>query len=100
MSDLITIIVPVYNGEKYIQKCLDSILQQTYDNYEILIVNDGSTDETLKIATQYEQKYENIRIVTKENQGLPQARKTGVENANGSYIGFVDVDDWIDPDMF
>lgn len=100
MSDLITIIVPVYNGEKYIQKCLDSILQQTYDNYEILIVNDGSTDETLEIAMQYEKKYENVRIVTKENQGLPQARKTGVENANGSYIGFVDVDDWVDPEMY
>lgn len=100
MSDLITIIVPVYNGEAYIKRCLESILQQTYPNYEILIVNDGSTDRTAEIANEYALKYCNIRVVHKENAGLPQARRTGVENARGSYIGFVDVDDWIDADMY
>lgn len=100
MSDLITIIVPVYNGEKYIGRCLDSILQQTYSEYEILLVNDGSTDATGEIAEKYAKQYPNIRIVSKENQGLPQARRTGVENAKGKYIGFVDADDWIDADMY
>lgn len=100
MSELITIIVPVYNGAMYMKRCLDSILNQTYPNYEVLIVNDGSTDATAEIAEEYVKSHSNIRMITKENAGLPQARKTGVENAKGEYIGFVDVDDWIDADMY
>lgn len=100
MSDLITIIVPVYNGATYMKRCMDSILNQTYPNYEILIVDDGSTDATAEIAEEYVRLYPNVRMIHKENAGLPQARKTGVENAKGRYIGFVDVDDWIDADMY
>ncbi len=100
MSELITIIVPVYNGAAYLKRCMDSILAQTYTNYEILIVDDGSTDATAEIAEEYGKKHANVRIIHKENAGLPQARKTGVENANGTYIGFVDADDWIDADMY
>ena len=96
----ISIIVPVYNGEGTIQKCLDSIIGQSYDNIEIIIVNDGSTDNTLEIINSYAQNHENITIISKENAGLPQARKTGVINATGDYIGFVDADDWIEKDMY
>ncbi len=100
MSDLITIVIPVFNGEKYIEKCLDSILKQTYPSLEILIVNDGSTDDTGRIVKEYEVRYSNVRLITKENQGAAQARKTGIENAKGKYIGFVDADDWIDEEMY
>lgn len=96
----ISIIVPVYNGEKYIRRCIDSILSQTFSDIEILIINDGSTDSSEQIAKEYTQKHDNILLINKKNAGLPQSRKTGVENASGEYIGFVDVDDWIEPDMF
>lgn len=96
----ISVIVPVYNGESFIRRCLDSLLAQTFNNIEILIINDGSTDSSKQIAEEYCGKYSNIVLINKENAGLPQARKTGVENATGEYIGFVDVDDWVEPDMF
>ena len=95
----ICVIVPCYNGEKYLDRCIRSILQQTYP-VEILIVNDGSTDHSLEIAKKYASQYKNIRVVTKENAGLPQARKTGVENTDCEYIGFVDADDWVEPSMY
>ena len=82
MSDLISVIVNVYNGEKYIQKCLDSIVCQTYKNLEIIIVNDGSTDNTLDICNSY--KDERIRIITTKNQGLGLSRNTGIDNSNGT----------------
>lgn len=96
MSDSISVIVNVYNGEKYIQKCLDSIVCQTYKNLEIIIVNDGSTDNTLDICNSY--KDDRIRIITTQNQGLGLSRNTGIENANGEYLYFVDADDFIEPD--
>lgn len=79
MNDLITVIINVYNGEKFIDKCLQSVINQTYKNIEILIVNDGSTDNTLKICEGYSD--ERIRIITTENMGLSFSRNVGIENA-------------------
>lgn len=95
----ISIIVPVFNGEKHLIKCMDSIINQTFKDIEIIIVNDGSSDGTLEIAQEYCLNYKNTRVVTKENAGLPQARKTGFEHSKGEYLMFVDVDDWIEPNM-
>lgn len=96
LNDLISVIVNVYNGEKYIKKCLDSIVCQTYKNLEIIIVNDGSTDSTLSICNSYSDK--RIKIITTPNQGLGLSRNTGIENAQGEYLYFVDADDFIEPD--
>lgn len=96
----ISVIVPVYNGQDVLEKCLDSILKQTYQNIEIIVVNDGSTDHTFDIIERYVSQYANIIAVHKSNEGLPQARKTGVKHATGEYVGFVDADDWIEPDMY
>lgn len=96
----LSVIVPVYNGEKYIARCLDSLLAQTLDDMEILVINDGSNDSTQRIVEEYSKKDRRIALICKENEGLPQARKTGVECAQGEYIGFVDVDDWVEPEMF
>lgn len=96
MGELISVIINVYNGEKYIKKCLDSIINQTYKNLEILIINDGSTDETFKICESY--KDDRIRIINQENMGLSKARNVGIENAKGEYFYFIDVDDWIELD--
>lgn len=96
MEDLITIVINVYNGEKFIKKCIDSVVNQTYINLEILIINDGSIDNTLKICESY--KDERIRIINQENMGLSLARNVGIENAKGKYLYFVDVDDFIESD--
>ncbi len=98
----LSVIVPVYNGENTIEKCLLSIIGQDYPDIEIVVVNDGSTDESKKIIDKIilENPNSNIKLINKQNQGLPQARKTGVENARGEYIGFVDADDWIESDMY
>ena len=96
----ISVIVPAYQVEKDIERCLDSIINQTYKNLEILVIDDGSKDSSGDIADTYAVKDSRIRVIHKKNEGLPQARKTGVENATGEYIGFVDADDWIEPDMF
>ena len=98
----LSVIVPVYNGESTIEKCLSSIIGQDYPDIEIVVVNDGSTDDTKKIVEEIirENPDVNIRLVNKRNGGNSQARKTGVENSSGEYIGFVDADDWIEPDMY
>ena len=98
----LSVIVPVYNGESTIEKCLLSIIGQDYLDIEIVVVNDGSTDETKNIIDKIilENPDSNIKLINKQNQGLPQARKTGVENSSGEYIGFVDADDWIESDMY
>lgn len=96
MNDLITVIINVYNGEKFIKKCLDSIINQTYKNLEILIVNDGSTDNTLKEIKKYKDK--RIKVITTKNQGLSFSRNTAIDNAKGEYLYFVDVDDFIEKD--
>lgn len=94
---LLTIIIPVYNIEKYIHRCLNACLNQDFplSEYEIICVNDGSTDNSLEILREYEKKYSNIKIIDKENGGVSSARNTGIEVANGQYIWFVDGDDWI-----
>ena len=95
----ISVVVPCYNGAKDLPRCLESLLSQTVA-VEIIVVNDGSTDQTEQIAMEYAQKYSNIHVVTKANQGLPQARKTGLEAASGDLIGFVDSDDYVQPHMY
>lgn len=91
-------IVPVYNVEKYLSRCLDSLLIQNYNNYEIICVNDGSPDHSADILDVYKNQYNNIIIINQENKGLGGARNTGMEYASGDYLWFVDSDDWIEPD--
>lgn len=97
MQPLISVIINVYNGEKFIRKCLDCVVNQTYKNLEILIVNDGSTDNTLSICESYDDS--RIRIINQENMGLALARNVAIDNAKGDYLYFVDVDDWIANDV-
>ena len=95
----VSVCVPVYNAEKYLEKCLDSLINQSLKNLQIVCVDDGSTDNSLKILNSYE-KYENIKIIHQENQGLGGARNTGIKNADGEYIGFMDADDYAEKDMY
>ena len=97
---LISIIVPVYNIEKYVGNCLESICRQTYTNLEIIVVNDGSTDSSEDIIRQWQKKDKRIVVVNQQNQGVSAARNTGLDYANGDYIGFVDSDDYIHPNMY
>lgn len=96
----ITIIVPVYNAEKYLDRCLESIVGQTLEDIEIVLVNDGSTDESLALCREWEKKDHRIKVITKENGGLSSARNAGVAVASAPYVGFVDSDDFIEPDMY
>lgn len=96
----ISTIVPVYNVEKYLERCVISIENQTYQNFEIILVNDGSTDGSLKLCNELKNKYDNIRIVDKSNGGLSSARNAGLKVARGIYIVFVDSDDWVANDYF
>lgn len=94
--ELISIIVPVYNVQAYLERCLDSILGQSYTNIEILTVDDGSTDESGRICDEYEKKDARIHVIHKKNGGLSDARNAGMEAAHGSYLMFVDSDDVVD----
>lgn len=96
----ISIIVPVYNNINHIKKCIESIINQSYRNIEILIVDDGSTDKSIIICEEYSKRDSRIRIISQENQGVSAARNTGLRNAIGDYIGFVDSDDYIEKDMY
>ena len=96
MNQLISIIIPVYNAEKFISKCLDSILAQTYKNIEILCINDGSKDNSLEILREYSKKDNRILIVDKKNAGVSAARNDGIIKSTGDYIMFVDADDWLE----
>ena len=98
--DKISIIIPVYNVEPYIKKCLESVINQTYTNLEILCINDGSTDNSGKICEDYAKQDKRIRVFHKANGGLSSARNIGLRNFTGDYIGFVDSDDWIEPNMY
>ena len=100
MKDLISVIVPVYNVENYLEQCVNSILQQTYDKIEIILVDDGSTDSSGKICDDYAKASNKIAVYHKKNGGLMSAWKYGVGKANGEFIGFIDSDDWIDADMY
>lgn len=95
----VSVIVPVYNVEKYIKKCLDSLVNQTLDGVEIIVVNDGSPDNSQKIIDEYTKKYKNVKSYIKENGGLSDARNYGIKKATGEYISFVDSDDYIRNDM-
>jgi glycosyltransferase involved in cell wall biosynthesis len=98
--DKISVIVPVYNVEQYIEKCLISILSQTYKNLEIICVNDGSTDASGRICDDFAKKDHRIIVYHTENRGVSAARNKGLENFTGDYVGFVDSDDWIEPEMY
>lgn len=95
--DLVSIIIPVYNGKKFLEKCLDSILSQTYKNIEIILVNDGSTDSSEVICRNYAEQDDRIVFVSKENGGVSTARNIGLNKATGKYICFVDSDDYVEP---
>lgn len=97
---LISIIVPVYNVEKYLKKCVYSILNQSYKNLEVILVNDGSTDNSGKICDELSREDSRIKVYHKDNGGLSDARNYGVAKANGEYVGFVDSDDYIDQYMY
>ena len=96
----ISIIIPVYNGEKYIKRCLNSIINQSYKDIEVIVVNDGSTDNSESIINDFVSKNTNFKYIKKDNGGLSDARNYGVKNATGDYICFVDVDDYISDDLF
>ena len=97
---LISIIIPVYKVEKYLEKCIQSVINQTYENLQIILVDDGSPDNCGKICDEYDKKDHRIEVIHKSNGGLSDARNKGLEIAKGEYIGFVDSDDYIEADMY
>ena len=96
----ISVIIPVYNVEKYLHQCIDSVIHQTYRNLEIIVVDDGSTDNCSKICDDYANNDKRIKVVHKENGGVSSARNTGLALATGDWIGWLDSDDWVEPDMY
>ncbi|HOZ54957.1 MAG TPA: glycosyltransferase [Clostridia bacterium] len=96
----VSVIVPVYNVQDYIRKCMESLVNQTLDDIELIIVNDGSTDGSIEIAKEYQEKNKKIKIVNKKNGGLSDARNYGVRYANGEYIAFLDSDDYVEYDTY
>lgn len=98
-SPLITIIVPIYKVEEYLDRCIESIINQTYENLEVILVDDGSPDNCPKMCDKWAKKDKRIKVIHKENGGLSDARNRGIENANGKYISFIDSDDWIENNM-
>lgn len=97
--DLISVIIPVYNVEKTLKRCVDSVLEQSYTNIEIILVDDGSTDRSIEICEQYAENFPNIRVLHQENNGLSETRNNGVKIAKGEYIIFLDSDDWWEADF-
>ena len=99
MNPCITVIVPVYNVKDYLPQCIESVLQQTWRNFELLLIDDGSTDGSADICNLYAEEDLRIRCVHKENGGVSSARNRGLDEAKGEYISFLDSDDYFDPDM-
>ena len=99
MNISFSIIIPLYNCEKYIEKCLESVLQQNYGNYEIIVVNDGSTDSSLEIVNKYINSHQNLKVITQNNKGLSGARNTGLRNSKGDYVLFIDADDYVEQNL-
>lgn len=99
-NEIISVIIPVYNSAEYLEKCLDSVINQTYRHLEIILVDDGSTDESGKICDAYAAKDKRLKVIHKENGGVASARNTGLDAVTGDYIGWVDSDDWIEAEMF
>lgn len=100
MNPLISVIVPIYNVEKYLARCVDSIVNQTYKNLEIILVDDGSPDRCPQMCDDYAEKDSRIKVVHKKNGGLSDARNAGMAVATGEYISFIDSDDWIDLETY
>lgn len=99
MNDLISVVVPVYKVEKYLRRCIDSIIFQSYKNIEIILVNDGSPDNCPRICDEYAMKFSNVYVIHQKNRGLSAARNTGIEASKGNYITFIDSDDFINNNM-
>lgn len=97
MNSLVSIIVPIYNADKYLSRCLTSVIIQSYSNLEIILINDGSTDSSLDICKEFAEKDKRIVLVDKINEGVSIARNTGIRKSSGEYITFLDADDWIAP---
>ncbi len=99
---MVSIVIPVYNGEKYIQRCLDSVLGNNPDRekIEVIAINDGSKDSSSAILHEYAEKYPNLNVIDQKNSGAAQARKNGIAAARGDFIAFLDIDDWVEPEMY
>ena len=96
----LSVIIPNYNSGKYLRRCLDSVINQTYKDLEIIIINDGSTDDSIKILNEYSEKDKRIKIIDQENKGVSFSRNVGLDISTGELIAFVDADDEIDQDMY
>lgn len=99
-NTLLSIVLPTYNAEKYIEKCLETIVNQTYQNIELIIIDDGSTDSSFSTCKKYSEKYSFIKLIRTKNQGAANARNEGMKYITGDYISFVDSDDWLDLNMY
>jgi glycosyltransferase involved in cell wall biosynthesis len=99
-DNLISVIVPIYNAESTLDRCISSIIGQTYPNLQIILINDGSTDKSLAICKRYAQNNARIKVINSSNQGVSKARNLGMDSAEGAYWGFIDSDDWIEPAYF
>ncbi|MCM3023157.1 glycosyltransferase [Heyndrickxia ginsengihumi] len=99
-DSLVSVIIPVFNTELYLEECLNSIINQTYKNIEIIVINDGSTDNSLKLLEEYASKHSNIKVISQRNSGNSVARNKGIEESNGKYIYFLDSDDFLLPQAF
>ena len=100
MKPLLTVVIPVYNVEKYLKRCVESVLVQEWSNYDILLIDDGSSDSSPQICDDYVKAYDFISVIHKENGGLSEARNTGISLAKGEYVYFPDSDDWLEPQTF
>ena len=100
MKEKLSVIVPIYNGEEHLEKCLNSIINQTFKDFELILIDDGSKDQSLKICLEFERKYNNVKVFHQENKGTSTARNLGVEKSSGEWITFVDDDDWIEPNTY
>jgi glycosyltransferase involved in cell wall biosynthesis len=99
MNKMVTVIVPVYNCEKYLGKCIDSILKQTYESLEVIIINDGSSDSSYEIAERFSKLDQRVKLINQENKGVSVSRNKGLEKSTGEYVSFVDADDYIENNM-
>ncbi|MGN0251603.1 MAG: glycosyltransferase family 2 protein [Oliverpabstia sp.] len=99
MNEIVSVIIPVYNGKRFLKECIDTVLEQTYQNLEIILIDDGSTDDSPGICDTYALKDNRIKVIHQRNQGVAVARNTGLENATGEYIVFIDSDDFINKRM-
>ena len=98
-NPVISIIIAVYNAERYIKRCLDSILNQTFNDFEVICINDGSSDDSRKIIKDYAQRDRRIVYIEQENKGVSATRQVGLDHAKGLYVIHVDPDDWVEPNF-